>query len=527
MAEEKRDVIVIGGGVSGLSAAKLLQDKGYNVLVLEARNRVGGRTYTIQDPSCKYVDLGGAYIGPSQNRVLRLSTELGIQNYKVNAHERTILYTGSVHAFQDLPRIYNPIVLMDFIHLWRTVEFCVQEVSLVTPWTCPRAEEWDNITAKEFIDKTCWTHFAKSSAMLRSLMTFATEPHDLSFLYFLWYIGSGGGVLKAMATTGGAQERKFIGGSMQISSRIADRLGKDHLYYEKPVRHICQDDNVVTVTTQDGCQYKADYVISAMAPTLVSKLSFDPPLVSLKSQLLQRMPMGSCIKTITYYKTAFWKGKDYCGDLIGIGTVCEAHDDTKPDGSYPAIMGFVNADHARELVTLPKETRKQKICEHYAEAYGTEEALHPVNYIEQNWMAEQYSGGCYMGTMPPGVLTKFGKVIREPHGRVFFLGTETAVEWSGYMDGAIESGERAAREVLHAKGVIPKDQIWQEEPEFPDVPDTPQKMGAVMYYMPSVTSFLKFVGTTTTITAVSVLVYMHREELAQVIPEKIADVFKK
>ncbi|XP_010837722.1 PREDICTED: amine oxidase [flavin-containing] B-like [Bison bison bison] len=145
--------------------------------------------------------------------------------------------------------------------------------------------------------------------------------------------------------------------------------------------------------------------------------------------------------------------------------VAYALDDTKPDGSYPAIIGFILAHKARKLARLTKEERLKKLCDLYAKVLGSQEALHPVHYEEKNWCEEQYSGGCYTSYFPPGIMTQYGRVLRQPVGRIYFAGTETATHWSGYMEGAVEAGERAAREILHAMGKIPEDEIWLPEPE--------------------------------------------------------------
>uniref|UniRef100_A0A4D5RGA2 Amine oxidase n=1 Tax=Ixodes scapularis TaxID=6945 RepID=A0A4D5RGA2_IXOSC len=165
-------------------------------------------------------------------------------------------------------------------------------------------------------------------------------------------------------------------------------------------------------------------------------------------------------------------------------------DDTKPDGSYPAIIGFLPANKARTLLKLEPEQRKQLIIKSYAEAMKTEEALHPIHYEEFNWAGEQYSGGCYTSMMPPGLLTTFRSVLRDPIGRLFFAGTETATEWSGYINGGIQAGERAAREVLHAQGKLPKDQVWQKEPPNDLIVSQPFVDTFAEKYMPSVPAFL-------------------------------------
>ncbi|KAM6447064.1 amine oxidase [flavin-containing] B-like isoform 2-T2 [Liasis olivaceus] len=466
--DNKYDVIVIGGGISGLSAAKLLHDSGLDVVVLEARDRVGGRTYTVRNKHVKYVDLGGAYVGPTQNRVLRLSKELGLETYKVNEVEHLIHHVkGKSYPFKGpFPPMWNPITFLDYNNLWRTMDEMGKEIPNEAPWKAPHAEEWDKITMEELLDKVCWTNAAKRFATLFVNVDVTSEPHEVSALWFLWYVKQCGGTARIFSTTNGGQERKFIGGSGQISEKIMEYLG-NRVKLEKPVTYIDQTGGSIIVETLDHERYEAQYVISAIPPVLSLKIHFNPPLPSMRNQLINRIPMGSVIKCIVYYKDAFWKKKDYCGSMIiedEDAPIGLALDDTKPDGSFPAIIGFILARKCRRLINLTKEERKTRICELYAKVLGTQEALHPVHYEEKNWCEEQYSGGCYTAYFPPGIMTQYGRILREPAGRIFFAGTETASEWSGYMEGAVQAGERAAREVLHSMGRY-SGEIWKSEPE--------------------------------------------------------------
>ncbi|XP_069035008.1 amine oxidase [flavin-containing] [Lepisosteus oculatus] len=505
MTANKYDVIVIGGGISGLTAAKLLVESGLNPVVLEARNRVGGRTFTVQNKPCQYVDLGGAYVGPTQNRILRVAKEMGVKTYKVNEQENLVHYVkGKSYPFKGpFPPMWNPLALMDYNNLWRTMDKMGQEIPREAPWRAPHAEEWDKMTMKELFDKLCWTRVARQFANLFVNVNVTSEPHEVSALWFLWYVKQCGGTMRIFSTTNGGQERKFMGGSQQISDRLKDWLG-DRVKLERAVCRIDQSGDRVVVETLGQEKYEAKYAIIATAPGLNLKMHFNPPLPPLRNQLIHRVPTGSVIKCMVYYSENFWRKKGYCGSMVieeeeaPIGLTL---DDTKPDGTSPAIMGFILARKARRLAGLTKEERKKKICEIYAKVLGSEEALHPVHYEEKNWAEEEYSGGCYTVYFPPGILTQFGKVLREPVGKLFFAGTETATEWSGYMEGAVQAGERAAREILCKMGKISEHEIWKPEPESVDVPARPFVTTFWERNLPSVPGFLKLLGWSTFLTA--------------------------
>ncbi|KAG8000995.1 Amine oxidase [flavin-containing] [Nibea albiflora] len=395
------DVIVVGGGISGLSAAKLLKANGLSPVVLEARDRVGGRTFTVR---------------------------------------------GKSYPFKgSFPPMWNPFVLLDFNNLWRTMDDMGKEIPREAPWKAPHAEEWDKMTMLELFESICWTSTVRQFAKLFVNVNVTSEPHEVSALWFLWYVKQCGGTMRIFSTTNGGQERKFLGGSSQISECMAKELG-DLVKLQSPVHRIDQSGDMVVVETVDKQTYKAKYVIVATPPGLNLKMHFNPELPPLRNQLIHRVPMGSVIKCMVYYKENFWRKKGYCGSMVieeegaPIGLTL---DDTKPDGTVPAIMGFILARKCRKLSGLTKEERLRKICEIYSRVLGTEEALHPVHYEEKNW------------------------VLREPVGRLYFAGTETATEWSGYMEGAVQAGERAAREVMCALGKIHQSQIWQTEPECP------------------------------------------------------------
>ncbi|XP_019732506.1 amine oxidase [flavin-containing] [Hippocampus comes] len=492
------DVVVVGGGISGLSAAKLLLENGVSPVVLEARDRVGGRTFTARNKETKWVDLGGAYVGPTQNRILRLAKQYGVKTYKVNEQERLLHYVdGKSSTFKaSFPPSWNPLVHLDFNNLFRTFDEMGKEIPREAPWKAPHAEEWDKMSMQQLIEKICWTSATRRFATLFINVNVTSEPHEVSALWFLWYIKQAGGIMRIFSTTNGGQERKFVGGSGQISECMARELG-DRVKLQSPVCRIDQSGDMVLVETTDKQTYMAKQVILATPPVLNLKIHFNPELPPLRNQLINRVPMGSVIKCMVYYKENFWRKKGLCGSMViedegaPIGLTL---DDTKPDGSMPAIMGFILARKCRRFCGLTKEERFKRICESFSRVLGTEEALHAIHYEEKNWCEEEYSGGCYTAYFPPGILTQFGKVLREPVGRLYFAGTETATEWSGYMEGAVQAGERAAREILCTMGKIHRSQIWQTEPESEDVPARPFVTTFWERNLPSVGGLVKFVA---------------------------------
>lgn len=505
MKQSNYDVAIIGAGFSGLSCATAIinsSDTPPKVVVLEARSRVGGRISSdvveVDKKEVK-VDTGGAYVGPTQDRILRVASDVGVTTYPVHLKGKTIqaLETNSAtKLFEGTIPLLSVVQLIDFNKILSQWDKLAATVSVEAPWSHPDAAQLDAQTVGEWLRKSTWTEVAQKMGTFMINVILCKEPGEVSMLYWLMYIKSGQGLMRLSDANNGAQERKFTQGACTICERLAERLGSERILLDSPVQSIEQieTEGVTVVTASSGSRdahvYKVKYVVVALAPTLYSKISWKPQLPQAKSKLAAATSIGSIIKTNLYWSKPFWREKGLSGSVISQeGPVSYSYDDCGPDSKYNSIMGFVLARHAVAWSQKTKEERKQALADQYAEMFGIPEMRNPIAYVEKNWDLEEWSGGCYVGCMPPHVLTSWGKGLRDKFERVHFAGTETATKWVGYMDGAIEAGERSAYEVL----VRLRDDNLIVNPKLPRMNEPPNTEvvprpndGAIIHWLPGV-----------------------------------------
>jgi monoamine oxidase len=447
--DEPLDAIVIGGGLSGLAAAHRLHAAGKRVRVLEARDRVGGRTWTV-DFVGGPVDLGGQWIGPGQERVLALCRELDLHWYEqYQVGEKLLDYDGEIRRYRGyLPKLPLFALAELGIALGR-IERAARRVPRDAPWRARDAAALDGMDVATWLSKRTFTHAARTTLRIATEAIFAAHPREISLLYFLQYIHCSDGIERLTRITDGAQNWKIEGGAQQLSTRLAERLGAA-LRVGEPVLAVTQDDSGVTVRTAVGT-HRAARVIVATAPGLAATIDFAPALPSNRLELQQHMRMGRVIKALLAYDLPFWRSLGLSGEAISEGlAVRMVFDACGAQHSAPArLVAFVLGDQAERLSKVSPTIRREVITADLVRLFGPD-AARPIGYLECNWAEEPWSAGCYVGLLEPGRLCELGPALRSVVGRIHFAGTEAATRWAGYMEGAIESGERAAGEVALA-----------------------------------------------------------------------------
>jgi len=438
------EVAVVGAGLAGLETARQLHDRNVDVRVLEARDRVGGRTLS-QELDGDMIDLGAQWIGPGQEVVNEIIEEFGIETFEQHIDGVSQFRAGGeVGRHEEVVMALSQEAQNELFDAVAEIEAQSREVPTDAPYDAPDADKWDSMTAATWRDRELTMQEARDAFDASVRAVFASEPAELSWLYFLFYLRAGGGFLSLTSVEGGAQQTRIEGGAQRISKTMADELD-GHVYLSQPVRAIEHDDEGVTLDSE-SLRVEADYAVVAVPPTVAGRIRYEPPLPARRDGLTQRSPMGSVIKCIASYEEPFWREDDMSGEVVDAeGPVGLIMDDSPSDASSGALVGFLFGDEGRALAD-DDEMRRDVVLETFAEYFG-EEALEPVGYVDHVWANEPYSGGCYAGTAAPGTLTSYGEALREPVGRIHWAGTETATEWTGYMDGAIRSGRRVAEEV--------------------------------------------------------------------------------
>ena len=438
------DVVVVGAGLSGLMAARLLRRAGLRVTLLEARDRVGGRVWNQPIGDGCWIDFGAQWIAPGQRRIQALVKEFGLATTESHTRGASVWMArgGAEPRRGSFPAGW--LAKLDQLLISLRLERLAKQFGAGTPPTDPRRRALDSQTFAAWLKQKALTHAGREAVRLTVEEGVCASIEEVSCYEVIQQIASIGG-LAALAS---AEQTFLPGGAQAIAQRLAGELGAD-LQLGRPVTAIRQDADEVTISTAGG-ELRAQRVILALPPQLLSEISLDLDL-SGRAQWCQRaIVKGRVVKTVIVYEQAWWRLHGLNGQVISPnGPIDHLADASDQEGSPGILIAFATGCRADQLAALEEGPRKTLILEQIRSSLG-DAPTPPIAFHSINWNGDPWSQGGYASRLGPSHSSGDQPCLADPIGRVHFAGTETASQWRSYMEGALQSGERAAREVLNS-----------------------------------------------------------------------------
>ena len=443
----KADVVVVGAGIAGLVAATELADAGADVVVLEARDRVGGRVLNAEiggEPN----ELGGQWVAPYQSELHALLADLGLELFHAY-REGDHVYVdadGAVHRYDGDEPPLGEASSRAYEEGAAKLDALVAGLDPEAPWAHQRATELDTITFEQWLQAEVDDTLARD--LLRAFMAggYMTKPADTFSLLGALATIAGAGSVANLFDPDLCLNSRVVGGTQLIALRLAERLG-DRVVLSAPVQALGWSQDGVVVTGGNR-EVRAARAIVAVPPNLAGRVAFEPALPAWRARLHHALSQGDVIKILAVYDEPFWRGEGLAGEgFAPYQLVREAYDNTPPAGKPGVLCTFLAGEKARDAERLDASERRRLVLEGFAVMFGPR-ALEAIEMVELDWSAEEWTRGASAATFGVGGLSRHGPDLTRPVGPVHWACTDLAGVGHMHMEGAIRSGRAAAHAVL-------------------------------------------------------------------------------